>query len=155
MFEEFKEAMTKEFGMTNIGLMSYYLGIEVKQNDEGIFISQKGMQMKFSTNSILEIAKPVSTLIECGIKISKHADGEIVNPTFIKSIVESLRYLTCTRLNILYAISLVSRYIESPTAAYLKIAKRILRYIKGTLDFGIFYSSFTIASWLDTMMVTG
>ncbi|KAL5820270.1 hypothetical protein ACOSQ3_022152 [Xanthoceras sorbifolium] len=56
------------------------------------------------------------------------------------SLVGSLRYLTCTRPDILYAVGLVSRYMENPTTTHFKVAKRILRYIKGTIDFGLFYS---------------
>ncbi|KAG6512606.1 hypothetical protein ZIOFF_030731 [Zingiber officinale] len=68
--------------------------------------------------------------LECGVKLSKHDDEEKVIPTFFKSLVGSLRYLTCTRPDILYAVGLVSRYMEDPTTTHLKIAKRILRYIK-------------------------
>lgn len=63
-----------------------------------------------------------------------------MDPTFFKSLVGSLRYLTSTRPDIVYEVSLVSRYMENPTITHLKVAKRILRYIKGTLDFGLFYS---------------
>ena len=60
-----------------------------------------------------------------------------MNPTLFKSLVGSLRYLTCTRH---YGIGLVSHYMEAPTMTHLKTAKRILRYVKGTLDFGLLYS---------------
>ncbi|CAB75469.1 copia-type reverse transcriptase-like protein [Arabidopsis thaliana] len=115
MFEEFKKEMTKEFEMTDIGLMSYYLGIEVKQEDNGIFITQEGY------------AKEV-------LKKFKMDDS---NP----SLVGSLRYLTCTRPDILYAVGVVSRYMEHPTTTHFKAAKRILRYIKGTVNFGLHYST--------------
>ncbi|PKU77377.1 putative mitochondrial protein [Dendrobium catenatum] len=132
--------------MTDIEKMAYYLGIEVKQKDEGIFISQesygKEILKKFNMNDY----KPISTPMECGGKLSKKENNEIVNPeivnpTFFKSLVGSLRYLTCTRPDILYAVGIVSRYMEVPTTTHLKAAKRILRYIKGTIDFGLFYSS--------------
>ncbi|XP_059629556.1 secreted RxLR effector protein 161-like [Cornus florida] len=78
--------------------------------------------------------------MEVGIKLSRDEDGETVDPTFFKSLVGSLRYLTCTRPDILFAVGLVSRFMERPTITHFKAAKRILRYIKGTLDFGLFYS---------------
>jgi hypothetical protein len=52
-----------------------------------------------------------------------------------------LRYLTCTRPDILYGVGLVSRYMESPTTTHFKEAKRILRYVKGTIDFSLLYPS--------------
>jgi hypothetical protein len=115
MFEDFKKAMTQEFEMTDIGLMSYYLGIKVKQMEKGIFISQgnfaREMLKKFKMNN----CNPVSTPVECGIKLSKHEEGERVDPTIFRSLVGSLRYLTCTRPDILYGVGLVSRYMESRT----------------------------------------
>ncbi|XP_070682343.1 uncharacterized mitochondrial protein AtMg00810-like [Malus domestica] len=141
MYEEFKRVMTKEFEMTDIGLMAYYLGIEVKQNEEGIFISQESYTKKILKKFKMDNCKPISTPVECGVKLTKHDEGESVDPIFFKSLVKSLRYLTCTRPNILYTVRLVSRYMENPITTHLKTAKRILRYLKGSINFGLFYSS--------------
>ncbi|KAK3012400.1 hypothetical protein RJ639_010565 [Escallonia herrerae] len=141
MFEEFKEEMAREFEMTDIGLMSYYLGIEVRQREDGIFISQEAYAKEILKRYRMVYCKPVKTPVECGVKVSKHGEGDNIHPTFFKSLVGSLRYLTCTRLDILFGVGLVSRYMEAPTTSHLKMAKRILRYIKGTLDYGIMYSS--------------
>ena len=130
MFEEFKRVMTKEFEMTDIGLMAYYLGIEVKQNEEGIFISQESYTKEILKKFKMDDCKPVSTPMECGVKLTKYDKGESVDPTFFKSLVGSLRYLTCTRPDILYAVGLISRHMENPTTTHLKTAKRILRYLK-------------------------
>ncbi|KAG6499007.1 hypothetical protein ZIOFF_038763 [Zingiber officinale] len=130
MLGEFKEVMTKEFEMTNIGLMTYYLGIEVNQREDGSFISQAGYVREILKKFKMDNSKSINTPVKCGVKLSEHDEEEKVNPTCFKSLVGSLRYLTCTRPDILYAIGLVSRYIEDPTTTHLKIAKRILRYIK-------------------------
>ncbi|KAE8667942.1 hypothetical protein F3Y22_tig00112352pilonHSYRG00005 [Hibiscus syriacus] len=140
MFNEFKDVMMKEFEMTDMGLMAYYLGIEVKQQNDGIFISQESYAKEILKKFKMENCKPISTPAEYGIKMTKHEEGESVDPTFFKSLVGSLRYLTCTRPDILHAVGLVSRYMESPTTTHFKAAKRILRYLKGTIDFGLFYS---------------
>ncbi|KAK2411591.1 putative mitochondrial protein [Trifolium repens] len=140
MFEVFKKEMTKEFEMTDIGLMSYYLGIEVKQEDQGILITQEGYAKEVLKKFKMDDANPVNTPMECGIKLSKHDEGERVDPSLFKSLVGSLRYLTCTRPDILYAVGVVSRYMEHPTTTHLKAAKRILRYIKGTTNLGLYYS---------------
>ncbi|KAG6401917.1 hypothetical protein SASPL_138785 [Salvia splendens] len=66
--------------------------------------------------------------------------GEKVDPTLCKSLVGSMRYLTCSRPDILYATGLVSRYMENPTTSHFKAAKRILRYLRGTIDYGLVYS---------------
>lgn len=72
--------------------------------------------------------------------MSKFDEGEKVDPTIFKSLVGSLRYLTNTRPDILYAVGVVCRFVEAPTSTHLKAAKRILRYLKGTIDFGLLYS---------------
>ncbi|KAG6496141.1 hypothetical protein ZIOFF_043989 [Zingiber officinale] len=127
--------------MTDIGLMAYYLGIEVNQREDGSFISQAGYAREILKKFRMDNSKPINTPVECGVKLSKHDEEEKVDPTFFKSLVGSLRYLTCTRSDILYAVGLVSRYMEDPTTTHLKITKRILRYIKGTIDFGLLYST--------------
>ena len=63
-----------------------------------------------------------------------------MDSTFFKSLVGSLRYLTCTRPNIMYAIRLVSRYIENPKITHFKDAKRMVHYLKAKIDLGLFYS---------------
>ena len=83
---------------------------------------------------------PVNTPMEGGLKLSKFDEGEKVDSTVFKSLVGSLRYLTNTRPDILYAVGVVCRFTEAPTSPHLKAAKRILRYLKGTIDFGLFYS---------------
>ncbi|KAH9752860.1 hypothetical protein KPL71_014876 [Citrus sinensis] len=140
LFEEFKRVMIKEFEMTDIGLIAYYLGIDVKQKEEGIFISQESHANEILKKFKMNDCKPISTPMECGVKLSKHDEGENIYPTFFKSLVRSLRYLTCTRPDILYAVGLVSRYMENPKTTHFKAAKRILRYIKGTTNFGLLYS---------------
>ena len=74
------------------------------------------------------------------VKLSNNDKDEKADPTLYKSLVGSLWYLTCTRSDILYAIGLVSRYMENPTATHFKASKRILRYPKGTLDYSLLYS---------------
>ncbi|KAA0062180.1 putative mitochondrial protein [Cucumis melo var. makuwa] len=86
-------------------------------------------------------SKPVTPPIEIETKLSKHEERDDVDPSYFKSLVGSLRYLTCTRPDILFNVGLVSRFMESPTTTHLKVAKRILCYLKGTLDYGLLYSS--------------
>ncbi|KAL4013529.1 hypothetical protein IC575_025701 [Cucumis melo] len=127
--------------MTDIGLMSYYLGIKVKQSEEGIFISQERYTKEILEKLNMINSKPAKTLIETRTKLSKYEEGDDVDRSYLKSLVGSLRYLTCTRPDILFSVGLVSRFMESPTTTHLKMAKRILHYLKGMLDYGLFYSS--------------
>lgn len=74
----------------------------------------------------------VSTIVECGIKLHKDHDGKKVGNILYKQIVGSLMYLTTTRLDIMYFVSLISRYMKNLTKLHLLAAKRILHYFQGT-----------------------
>ncbi|KAG6397726.1 hypothetical protein SASPL_143896 [Salvia splendens] len=88
---EFKKAMTEEFEMTDIGLMAYYLGVEVKQREDGVFITQEHYAKEILKKFKMEDCKPINTPVECGVKLSKNDKGEKVDPTLYKSLVGSLR----------------------------------------------------------------
>lgn len=139
MIEGFKKAMTLEFEMTDLGLMLYYLGMEIRQKKNHFFVSQKAYVEKVLKNFGMENCQPTSTPIPPGTKLSTYGKGTKIDPTFYRSLVGSLRYLTCTRPYIVYGVGLISRFMEEPTVTHLKLAKRILRYIKGTLEFGVTY----------------
>ncbi|KAL0367758.1 UNVERIFIED_CONTAM: Secreted RxLR effector protein [Sesamum radiatum] len=133
--------MAKEFEMMGIGLMSYYLGIEVKQRDDGIFISQERYAKEILKRFEMKNCMPVSTPVEYGFKLSSRQNGKKINSTYFKSLIESLKYLTCTRPDILFGVRLVTRHMKAPTTSHLKVAERILRYIQETFDHVIFYKS--------------
>jgi hypothetical protein len=90
-----------------------------------------------------EDCKPISTPVDCGVKLSRHDKENVVDVILYKSLVESLRYLTCTRPDILYAVGLVSQYMEESNSTHWKTLKRIFHYIQDTLTLGLFYSSST------------
>ncbi|CAL8991938.1 unnamed protein product, partial [Prunus brigantina] len=73
--------------------------------------------------------------------LQKVGAGKLVNPTFFKQLVGSLRYLTATRPDITFGVGLISRFMEAPRQLHMQAAKRILRYVKGTQSDGIFYSA--------------
>ena len=85
--------------------------------------------------------KTTPTLVITSLKLSKDDEGSIVDPTLFKRLVGSLMYLTTTRPDIMYGVSLISRFMESPKDSHWQEGKRILRYVNGTKDLGIMYST--------------
>ena len=79
------------------------------------------------------------TLVERMLKLVKEEKGTIVDPTYYKSVIESMRYLTTNKLDIIFGVGSLNRYMEKPYDCHLQVAKRILHYIKDTLTDGIFY----------------
>lgn len=141
MIEDFKASLIRKFEMTDLGLMSYFLGIEVLQRGDGIFISQKRYAEEFLKKFRMYDCNPVKTPVEVGTKLCKEGDNAHVDPSLFKQIVGTLRYLTCTRPDIAYGVGLISKFQQSPRQSHMQVAKRIMRYIKGTYDYGLFYSS--------------
>ncbi|KAL0448869.1 UNVERIFIED_CONTAM: Retrovirus-related Pol polyprotein from transposon RE1 [Sesamum latifolium] len=120
---------------------------------EGIFVSQAGYAKEVLKKFNMLDCNPMNTPMETGLKLFMFGDEEKVNPTLFKSFVGSLRYLTCTRPDILFIVGVTSRFMEAPTSSHMEAAKRILGYLKGTLDFGIFYSwsnDFTLKGFCDS-----
>jgi hypothetical protein len=136
----FKHAMQSEFEMTDLGIMKYFLGIEVDQSTKGIFVCQQKYAADIIKRFCMEDCNPAETPIPLGTKLSKKDEGPTVDPTLYKILVGSLLYLTTTRPDIMYASSLVSRFMESPKDSHWKMVKRILRYVAGTLNFGLWYT---------------
>jgi hypothetical protein len=87
------------------------------------------------------ICKPAATPMETGIKLRKYDEGSYVDPTLYKRLVGSLMYLTTTRPHIMFAMSLISRFMETPKSTHWQAGKRILRYVARTTNFGIRYTS--------------
>ncbi|CAL9002860.1 unnamed protein product [Prunus brigantina] len=139
MFEQFKKSMKLEFDMTDLGRMRYFLGIEVLQKTDGIFITQRRYAQEILERFNMDQCNSVHNPVVPGFKLMKDEGGVEVDSTVYKQMVGSLMYLTATRPDLMFIVSLISRYMERPTESHLLAAKRALRYIKGTVSFGIFY----------------
>ncbi|XP_020262288.1 uncharacterized protein LOC109838243 [Asparagus officinalis] len=136
---DFKRSMMKEFDMTDMGSMSYFLGIEVLQKEGGIFIYQKRYALEVLKKFGMQESKMVGTPIVPGSKMEKDKNGIAVDGTLFKQLVGSLFYLTSTKPDLMFITSLLSRYMASPTELHMQAAKRALRYLKGIVDYGIYY----------------
>lgn len=139
MFTEFKNSMKNEFDMTDLGKMKYFLGLEVLQKSGGIFIGQRKYAQEVLQRFEMNQSKSVQTPMVPGFKLCKDEEGIKVDKTHFKQLVGCLMYLTATRPDVMFAVSLLSRYMENPTQLHLQLAKRVLRYLQGTTEYGIFY----------------
>ena len=137
---EFKSCMMSEFEMSDLGNLQYFLGLEVQQVDDGIFVSQrkyaKDLLSKFGMQSCNGVATPMNPKE----KLQQDDGTEFANPRYYRSLVGGLNYLTNTRPDIMFSVSVLSRYLHTPTMQHLGAAKRVLRYVAETTDFGIWYS---------------
>ena len=125
--------------MTDLGSLSTYLGIEINQRPDYISLSQGGYARNILEKKGLLNCNSSQTPLEARAKFNKNGGGSRVDPTAFRSIVGSLRYLTHTRPYLLYSVGILSRYMETPTSDHLSVANRILRNVKGTLNFKLIY----------------
>eukprot|EP00253_Pinus_taeda_P019640 PITA_19640 len=140
LIENSKSVMKEEFEMTDMGLLRYFLGIEVDQNKNGIFISQEKYVNEVLGIFNMQDSKAAITPTVMGLKLRKENSSKDFDPSVYKSIVGNLMYLTATRPDIMHAVSLISRFMERPKETHWQAAKRILRYVKGAKRYGIFYT---------------
>jgi len=124
---QFKQEMKKKFNMSALGLLSYYLGIEVKQGSEGITLSQSAYALKILENAGMMNCNPCATPMEARLKLTKSSEDEVVSPTAYRSIIGSLRYIVNTRPDLAFSVGVVSRYMEAPTKQHWAAVKHILR----------------------------
>jgi len=136
---EFKCYMKKEFDMTDLGQMRFFLGIEVIQRSDGIFICQRKYATEVLNRFGIENYNSVCNPILPGQKIGKDENGTKVDATLYNQIVVSLMYLTATRPDLMFVMSLISRFMACPTQQHFATTKRVLRYLKGTVNYGVFY----------------
>eukprot|EP00253_Pinus_taeda_P035760 PITA_35760 len=134
LIENFKAVMKEEFEMTDMGLLRYFLGIEVDQNKNGILISQVKYVNEVLDRFNMKECKEVITPTVMGLKLSKDNSSKDFDSSLYKSIIGSLTYLTATRPDIMFAVSMISRFMERPKEAHWQAAKRILRYVKGAIS---------------------
>jgi hypothetical protein len=134
---EFKLNMMQVFEMTDLGLMKFFLGMEIMQNREEIFICQKKYSREILKKFQMDNCKPTVTPMNQKDKFSKEDGTARVDEEKFRSLIGCLLYLTATRPDILHATSLLSRFMHCPTEIHMRAAKRILRYIKGTCSFGV------------------
>eukprot|EP00253_Pinus_taeda_P020410 PITA_20410 len=151
LIENFKSVIKEEFEMTYMGLLRYFLGIKVDQNKNGIFISQAKYVNEVLGRCDMQDNKVAITPTLMGLKLSKEDSNKDFDPSVYKSIVGSLIYLTATRPDITHAVSLISKFMERPKETHWQATKRILRYVKGTKRYGIFY---TVSKCLDLVGYT-
>jgi len=141
LVEQFKQEMMQAFEMTDLGLMTYFLGIEIKQSDNKVFICQKKYAKEILRKFQMEEYKAVSTPMNQKEKLSKEDGADKVDEGYYRSMIGCLMYLTATRPDILFVVSLLSRFMHCASEMHLVAARRILRYVKGTVDYGVKYES--------------
>ncbi|GJX89741.1 putative ribonuclease H-like domain-containing protein [Tanacetum coccineum] len=150
---EFEKMMHKKFQISSMGELTFFLGLQVKQKEDGIFLCQ----VKYVTEILKKFGfsdvKIASTPMKTHKPLLKDADGEDVDEHLYRSMIGSLMYLTSSRPDIMFAVCACARFQVNPKISHLHAVKRIFRYLKGQPKLGLWYpkdSPFDLVAFTDS-----
>ncbi|GJX57037.1 putative ribonuclease H-like domain-containing protein [Tanacetum coccineum] len=151
--DEFEVLMKGEFEMSAMGELTFFLGLQVKQNPDGIFISQDKYVQDMLKKFDMESVRPATTPFEASKPKSKDEPDDAVNVHLYRSMIGSLMYLTASRPDIQFAVSACSRHQVTPLTSNLNAVKKIFKYLKGQPKLGLWYprdSPFVLEAYSDS-----
>ncbi|GJV41487.1 ribonuclease H-like domain, reverse transcriptase, RNA-dependent DNA polymerase [Tanacetum coccineum] len=137
--DKFKAQMEEKFEMSDLGLLAYYLGIEVTQTGGNISIKQSAYANKILKEAGMIDCNKTLIPMDPGTRLTKNTEGTLVNSTKYQSLIGCLRYLLRTRPDLSYSVGLLSRFMQEPKEQHMKAIRQVLRYVKGKKDYGITY----------------
>ena len=123
--------------MSMMGELNFFLELQIKQLKEGTFINQAKYIRDLLKSFNMEEAKTMKTPKSSSIKLDKDEKVKSIDSTMYRGMIGSLLYLTVCRLDIMYSVCLCTRFQSYPKESHLSAVKRILRYLKGTMDIGL------------------
>ncbi|KAJ1262218.1 hypothetical protein BS78_09G090000 [Paspalum vaginatum] len=131
--------MAAKFKMSDLGLLTSNLGIEVRQGKQAIELCQSAYALKLLERAGLKGCKPTQMPLQEKPKLSRNSTAEKVDATLYRSLIGGLRYLTHTWPDISFAVGYVSRFMEDPHKDHMAAVKHLLRYIAGSCELGLAY----------------
>ncbi|GJY79696.1 putative ribonuclease H-like domain-containing protein [Tanacetum coccineum] len=150
---EFEKLMHKKFQMSSMGELTFFLGLQVTQKDDGIFISQDKYVDEILKKFGFSTMKTASTPMETSKLLLKDAEAEDVDVHLYRSMIGSLMYLTASRPDIMFVVCACARFQVTPKVSHLHVVKRIFRYLKGQPKLGLWYpkdSPFDLEAYTDS-----
>ncbi|GJR73779.1 putative ribonuclease H-like domain-containing protein [Tanacetum coccineum] len=150
---DFEKLMHKKFQMSSMGELTFFLGLQVTQKDDGIFISQDKYVDEILKKFGFSTVKTTSTPMETSKPLLKDAEAEDVDVHLYRSMIGSLMYLTASRPDIMFVVCACARFQVTPKVSHLHAVKRIFRYLKGQPKLGLWYpkdSPFDLEAYTDS-----
>lgn len=137
--KEFATKMQSEFETFMLGELTYVLGLQISQQDKGIFIYQTKYIKEVLKKFHMEDCKPVLTPMVTGCKLSLEDSSKDVDQRLYRSMIGSLLYVIVSQPDVMQAVGQVARFQATPKESHIISVKIILRYLKGTVEYGLWY----------------
>lgn len=136
-----KNEIARKYSVKDLGPLHYFLGVNIVQDSDKVWIGQKTYSENVLKKFGMDNSKPISTPVDTSLKLLQASDdSQCVDQKLYQQAVGSLLYLSVkTRPDISYAVGNVARYCSRPTQQHWRAVTRILRYLKGTIDYGLHY----------------
>ena len=139
----FSKLIQAEFEMSMIGELNHFLGLEIRQQESCIFLSQSKYARNLVKKFDLESTNSVRTPMSPNVKLTVDLLGKSVDSSLYRSMIGSLLYLTASRPDISYSVGVCARYQVNPKESHMIALKRIIKYVKTIANFGVWYSKDT------------
>jgi hypothetical protein len=130
-------ALQREFVMKDLGPIHHFLGITVERRPDGVLLHQRTYTLDIFKRAVMTDCKPCSTPVDLKAKLAADSGPPVRDPSQFRSIAGELQHLTFTRPDIAYAVQQVCLHMHDPRESHLTAMKRILRYLRGTPDYGL------------------
>nr|GEU34638.1 copia protein [Tanacetum cinerariifolium] len=144
--ESFSDVMCSKFMISMMGKLSFFPGLQISQSPRGIFLNQS----KYALGSLkmygMETSKQVDTPMVDKSKLDEDPKGKAVDPTRHREMIGTLMYLTSSRPNLIFDVCMCVRYQAKPTKKHLHAVKRIFKYLRGTINMGLWYSKYSFVA---------
>nr|GFB40321.1 uncharacterized mitochondrial protein AtMg00810-like [Tanacetum cinerariifolium] len=148
----FANLICSKFKMSLMGKISFFLGLQISQNLRGIFINQSKYALESLKKYGFESCDPVDTPMVEKSKLDEDREGKAVDPSHYHGMIGTLLYLTASRPDLQFVICMCTRYQARPTEKHVHAVKRIFRYLRGTVNRGLWYpkdSSVALTAFVD------
>ena len=138
-----KKLLTKEFEIKDLGNLKYFLGMEIARSKKGIAVSQRKYVLDLLNETWMLGCKPAETPMDSTVKLEESDGSPPVDKGRYQCLVGKLIYLSHTRPDIGFSVSMVSQFMNNPTEKHMTAVTRILRYLKMTPGKGLFFQRTT------------
>ena len=135
--QTFIQQLSQRFSLKDLGPLTYFLGVEVISRSNGLFLNQRKYIADLLHRTHMAEAKSASTPFAITPVLTLQSGTPLSDPTEYRAIVGSLQYLSLTRPDITFAVNKLSQFMHKPMTDHWSAAKRLLRYLCGTMDHGI------------------